>query len=303
MKVNIDKGQFGPWALITGASSGIGREFARQLAKAGLNTVLAARRRALLEEVGSSLANDFGGQYRVITADFSEEGFADTLANSTDDLDIGLVVSNAGSPRPGRFLSKDRDELACQLRLNALSHLDIAHHFGRKLAARGRGGLIFVSAMGAEKGIPYMANDAGAKAYVQSLAQALHVELRPVGVHGTVVFARPNRDSSARDIGPHFGNHAHEADEGRAMCLGSASRPCCKSLAGYSRPHESNPECDRSRERHPDDDGKNVREIARPRTSSPAVQSGRAVRTSSHTPTPFRSGRTTSSIDLVPHSP
>ena len=126
-------------------------------------------------------------QYRVITADFSEEGFVETLANSTDDLDIGLVVSNAGSPSPGGFLSTDRDELASQLRLNAVSHLDIAHHFGRKLAARGRGGLIFVGAMGVEKGEPYMANVAAAKAYVQSLAQALHVELRPVGVDVTVV--------------------------------------------------------------------------------------------------------------------
>jgi uncharacterized protein len=187
MKVNICKERFGPWALITGASSGIGREFARQLAKVGLNTVLIARRRALLQEAGGSLAKDFGVQYRVITADFAEEGFVEALGNSTDDLDIGLVVSNAGSPSPGGFLSKDRDELACQLRLNALSHLDIAHDFGRKLAARGRGGMIFVSAMGAEKGIPYMANDSGAKAYVQCLAQALHVELRPAGVHVTVV--------------------------------------------------------------------------------------------------------------------
>ena len=137
--IRIAKERFGPWALITGASSGIGREFARQLAKAGLNTVLVARRRELLQEAGDSLAKDFGVQYRVITADFSEEGFVETLANSTDDLDIGLVVSNAGSPSPGGFLSKDRDELASQLRLNALSHLDIAHHFGRKLAARGRG--------------------------------------------------------------------------------------------------------------------------------------------------------------------
>ncbi len=200
MKVNIGKERFGPWALITGASSGIGREFARQLAKVGLNTVLVARRRALLQEAGGSLAKDFGVQYRV-RADFSEEGFVETLANSTDDLDIGLVVSNAGSPSPGGFLSKDRDELASQLRLNALSHLDIAHHFGRKLAARGRGGLIFVGAMGAEKGIPYMANDSGAKAYLQCLAQALHVELRPVGVHVTVVSPGPTETPALAILG------------------------------------------------------------------------------------------------------
>jgi short-subunit dehydrogenase len=201
MKVNIGKERFGPWALITGASSGIGREFARQLARAGLSTVLAARRRALLEEVGRSVATDFGVQYRVITADFSEEGFVETLASATDDLDIGLVVSNAGSPSPGGFLSKDRNELASQLRLNALSHLDIAHHFGRKLTARGRGGLIFVSAMGAEKGIPYMANDSGGKAYVQCLAQALHVELKPVGIHVTVVSPGPTETQALALLG------------------------------------------------------------------------------------------------------
>jgi short-subunit dehydrogenase len=106
-----------------------------------------------------------------------------------------------GSPSPGRFLSKDRDELAYQLRLNALSHLDIAHHFGRKLAARGRGGSTFVSAMGAEKGIPYMANDAGAKADVQSLAQALHVELRPVGVHVKVVSPGPTETPALAILG------------------------------------------------------------------------------------------------------
>jgi short-subunit dehydrogenase len=155
----------------------------------------------LLEEAGRALAGEFGVEYRVVVADFAEEGFVETLANSTDDLDIGLVVSNAGSPRPGRFLAQDRDELARQLRLNALSHLDIAHHFGRKLAARGRGGLIFVGAMGAEKGIPYMANDSGAKAYVQCLAQALHVELRPVGVHVSVVSPGPTETPALAILG------------------------------------------------------------------------------------------------------
>ena len=65
--------------------------------------------------------------------------------------------------------------------------LDIAHHFGRRLAGRGQGGLLFVGAMGADKGLPYMANDGGAKAYVQSFSEGLHVELKPLGVHVTVL--------------------------------------------------------------------------------------------------------------------
>ena len=111
----------------------------------------------------------------------------ESLASATNDLDIGLVISNAGAPSPGLFLSRDRDELASQIQLNAISHLDIAHHFGRKLAARRRGGLVLVGAMGAGKGVPYMANDASAKAYVHGLGRALHEELKSAGVHVTVL--------------------------------------------------------------------------------------------------------------------
>ena len=201
MKTTIDKTQFGPWALITGASSGIGREFARQLAGARLNTVLVARRRELLQEFGRSLANEFGIQYRVVTADFSDDGFAEALADATEDLDVGLVVSNAGTPSPGKFLSLERNQLAASLRLNALSHLDIAHHYAKKLAARGRGGLVFVGAMGAGMGVPYMVNDSAAKAYVHGLARGLHEELKPAGVHVTVLAPGPTETAALAVLG------------------------------------------------------------------------------------------------------
>ncbi len=191
MTVAIDRKQFGPWALITGASSGIGREFARQIAASGLNVVLVARREALLEEAGAEFSRDFGVEHRIIAADLSEDGFIKKLASVTDALDIGLAVSNAGTGNPGKFLTRDRDEMAALLRLNALAHLDIAYHFCPSLARRGRGGILFVGAMGADKGIPYMANDAAAKAYVQSFAESLHVELKPLGVHVTVLPAAP----------------------------------------------------------------------------------------------------------------
>src|SRR6266478_8333963 len=96
MRAALDKKRFGPWALVTGASSGIGKEFARQIAASGINVVLVARRETTLIEVGRSIAKDFKVQHRVIVMDLSQEGFIPKLAEHTKDLDIGLVVSNAG---------------------------------------------------------------------------------------------------------------------------------------------------------------------------------------------------------------
>jgi len=193
MESRIDREQFGPWALVTGASSGIGREFARQIAASGINVVLVARRQTLLEEAGREFAKAYGVQYRVITADLSKEGFLQPIAQATDDLDIGLVISNAGTAAPGEFIKLEREQLASMLRLNALAHLDIAHHFGRRLAKRRRGGLVLCGAMGADQGIPYMANDSGAKAYVQSLGESLHIELKAYNVNVTVLVVGPTQ--------------------------------------------------------------------------------------------------------------
>jgi short-subunit dehydrogenase len=189
MRPALDKKRFGPWALVTGASSGIGEEFARQIAASGINLVLVARRESLLDDVGRGLAKDFSVRYRIVVADLSQEGFLDALAEATNDLDIGLVVSNAGTGNPGEFLQLDRQLLQATLRLSTMAHLDIAHHFGAKLTARRRGGIILAGAMGAENGVPCMANDGAAKAYVHSLGEALHYEFKPQGVYVTVLAA------------------------------------------------------------------------------------------------------------------
>src|SRR5260370_18273215 len=108
------------------------------------------------------------------------------LASATDDLDIGLVVSNAGTGNPGEFLKLDRQLLLATLRLNTMAHLDITHRFGAKLAKRRRGGLILAGAMGAENGVTCMANDGGRKASVHSLSQALRYQFKPLGVDVTL---------------------------------------------------------------------------------------------------------------------
>jgi short-subunit dehydrogenase len=111
--------------------------------------------------------------------DLSQEGSIAGLANATHDIDIGLVASNAGAPNPGEFLKLDRQLLQATLRLNTMAHLDIAHHFGAKLAERRQGGLILIGSVGAEIGVPFLANDGGAKAHVHSLGEALHYEFKP----------------------------------------------------------------------------------------------------------------------------
>src|SRR5712692_9942402 len=189
MKVALDKKRFGPWALVTGASSGIGKEFARQIAASGINIVLVARRENLLNEVGVEFSKRYDVEHRVVVLDVSQEDFIGQLASTTDDLDISLVVSNAGTGNPGEFLKLDRQLLQATLRLSTMAHLDIAHHFGAKLAKRRRGGIVLAGAMGAENGVPLMANDGAAKAYVHSLGEALHYEFKPLGVCVTVLAA------------------------------------------------------------------------------------------------------------------
>jgi short-subunit dehydrogenase len=191
VKSGIDGKKFGPRALITGASSGIGREFAQQIAASGINVALVARREPLLQEVGAKCSQQFGVRHRVIVVDLSDDAFMAKLAEATGDLDIGLVISNAGSANSGRFISKEHGELAMTLRLSGLAHADIAQHFGRKLIGRGRGGLVFVGAMGAATGAPFMAHDGGAKAHIQSLGLALHEEFKQYGVYVTVLLPGP----------------------------------------------------------------------------------------------------------------
>jgi short-subunit dehydrogenase len=183
----LDTRTFGPWAMITGASSGIGEEFARQLAASGLHLVLIARRLSALEALGSELARTFGIQYRAVGLDLTTDDALDTLTEATRDLDIGLVISNAGAMTAGDFLLMDYQALRRDLRLNVQAHLDLTHRFGQRLAQRGRGGLLLVASTTGLQGVPFAAEYAAAKAYVLTLGEALHVEFQKVGVHVTVL--------------------------------------------------------------------------------------------------------------------
>jgi uncharacterized protein len=197
----LDAERFGPWALVTGASSGIGREFARQIAANGINVVLVARRLKLLEEAGRSFVRDYGVAYRAVSADLSQDGFLAALAEATRGLDIGLVVSNAGTANPGEFLKQDPQESVRLFKLNAQAHLEVCRHFAPGLAARGRGGIVLTGAMGAARGVPYVVNDSASKAYVQTLGVGLNYELAPLGIDVTVLVVGPTQTAIIEKFG------------------------------------------------------------------------------------------------------
>ena len=199
--MSITPDQFGPWAVVTGASSGIGREFANQLAAAGINVVLVARRLDMLQDLGTALAERYGVDYRAVGVDLSDPGALTPIAEATNDIDVGLLVSNAGEALPGPFLDSDLQAQRAILRLNTAAHLGLTHHFGERLARRGRGGIVLVSALGATHGVPYMAHTAATKAYVTSLGAGLHDELAKHGVHVTVLQPGPTRTPVLGQLG------------------------------------------------------------------------------------------------------
>lgn len=179
--------RFGPTALVTGASSGLGEGFARELAGRGLDLVLAARRHERLQSLAEELRATHGVSTQVVVVDLATAGAAEQLLAATADLDIGLVVSNAGASRPGLFLEHGLEAIRERMRLNAASHVELAHGFARRMTHRDHSGLLLVSALGATEGIPYMADSAGSKALVASLGRSLHHELREHGITVSVM--------------------------------------------------------------------------------------------------------------------
>lgn len=174
--------RYGPWALVTGASSGIGREFALRLAAAGVHVAMVARRRAALEELARELESVHGVQGRVLEMDLSEPGAAARLAEAVSDLEVGLLVANAGTGWIGRFDRQAPEDHASLIRLHCEMHVELTARLLPAMAARGRGGVLIVSSVGGFVPLPYYAVYSGTKALLQNWGEALAVEMRGSGV-------------------------------------------------------------------------------------------------------------------------
>ena len=183
----LDAHRFGPWAVVTGASSGIGRAFAEQLAASGLNLVLASRRAELLDRLGEELADRHRVEFRSVPVDLAAPDGPAVLAEASAGLDVGLLVSNAGDMLLGEFTGLEPDLLARETQLNVTAHLILTRRFAPRLIERRRGGILLVSSLAGLQGVPYIANYSAAKAYILALGEAVHRELTPHGVHVSVL--------------------------------------------------------------------------------------------------------------------
>jgi short-subunit dehydrogenase len=174
--------RYGPWALVTGASKGLGAAFAHKCAERGLNTFLIARSEDLLREQARRIEAAYGVSTKTLALDLSRQDILETISPLTDTLEVGLVINNAGMSRVRPFLDHTLEQLLTQLHLNARAALILAYHFGGKMVERGRGGIIFVSSASAMNGTAFVANYAATKAYNLIMGESLWVELRAKGV-------------------------------------------------------------------------------------------------------------------------
>ena len=195
------KQKFGPWALVTGASSGIGTEFARQLAAKGLNVAVAARRKERLESLIREIRSKHNVEAHAIAVDLTAPDYLDVIETQTNDLEIGLLVNNAGAGIPGAFLKQSLMARTNVVQLNVTAPMQLAHQFGQKMSQRKRGGILLVSSISGYMGTPYMSNYAATKAYLLTLGEGLNVELKPSGVDVTVLMPGPTRTEMAEAEG------------------------------------------------------------------------------------------------------
>jgi short-subunit dehydrogenase len=183
--------KYGPWAVVTGASSGIGEQFARKLAAEGFDLVLVARRAERIQSLAAELRGQHRAEVHPLPLDLCRPDFLEPLLSACEGRDVGLVVSNAGTGMKGPHHQAPPERLAAMLDLNCRVPLLLVRAFAPRLIERGRGGLLITGSIEAYQGFPYSAAYAATKAFVHSFGEALWVELREHGVDVLVLNPGP----------------------------------------------------------------------------------------------------------------
>lgn len=176
------RGAYGSCALVTGASDGIGREFARELAALGFDLILVARRRDRLDELAAELKSKHNTSSTVIVADLARAQDIDKVLAAAKVSHIGLFVAAAGFGTSGLLLDQPLEAELDMIDVNCRAVVAMTTPIAQQMAERKRGGIILMSSLLAFQGVPRAANYAATKAFIQTLAEGLRVEFKPLGI-------------------------------------------------------------------------------------------------------------------------
>jgi short-subunit dehydrogenase len=183
MTAKLSSAKYGPWAIVAGASDGVGAAFAETIARSGVNVVLLARRADVLGEVAEGIRRRTGSQARVIAIDLSGPDASNSIIDATADLDVGLLVYCAGSdPDYVPFLENSITAAERMLQRNCLVPMQLIHHYGQGMVARGHGGIVVLSSGAGFVGAPNMVAYGATKAFDMIFTEALWCELKTRGV-------------------------------------------------------------------------------------------------------------------------
>jgi uncharacterized protein len=174
---------YGRWAIVAGASEGIGACLADELGSRGVDLVLIARNGALLDGVATGVRARHGVEVRTLVLDLTVDDVADRVADATEGLEVGLLIYNAGaSDRTSDFLDNEFDYSLTQIKLDVIGPAALARHFGPAMRERGRGGIVLVASLACVAGSATLAMYSGVKAFQHNFAEGLWAELKPHGV-------------------------------------------------------------------------------------------------------------------------
>jgi uncharacterized protein len=177
---NLDN--YGEWALITGASSGIGEAFARSLAFLGLNVILVARRKAKLDKISDELKSNFNVETLVVVLDLTQDNFMDLLLDNIGDKKVGLLINNAGFGSIGLYTNNNADHEADMVKLHCLVPTVLTHHFARQMIKQRQGGIIFVGSIFSYQAMPFVSTYAATKVFNTFLGKSLWYEFKKYNV-------------------------------------------------------------------------------------------------------------------------
>ena len=183
--------RYGGWALITGASAGLGAEFARALARGGVPCALSARREDRLRALASELTSTYQVETRVIPADLADPAEVDRLAEAVGDLDLGILVNNAGFGHAGRFEKLDLDRLRAMIAVNCAAPVALTSRLLPKLRERGRGAIVITGSVAGRIPMPLHGVYSATKAFDLLFGEALAVELAEQGIDVLVLEPGP----------------------------------------------------------------------------------------------------------------